>query len=511
MNFYKFREANFHKFLFIILILILVLSNFMSLAEENEENLEEICQWERIEERPENFSDQEYEALLKKCQSYYQEKSKEIEKDITKTEKEKKTLQNKIYILSKKIENLNYQIYQSNLIIRDLGIQAQDTEASIGKTSFKIEKLKEQLVNILQLIYEEGQKSLIEILLSEEKLSDFFNNLMALEALNSKNQELLQEIKNLKTHLENQKQSLEEEKRSLEKMVAIQSLQKKESAQMKKEQEHFLRMTEAEYQQYLKQKKEAEEKVAKISEKLWKLLIGVREIPEYGKAVKIAKFVSEQTGVRAAFLLGILTQESLIGRNIGQCFLKDFETGMGVIALDGKKWPRVMRPNRDIPIFLEIIENLNQSKNLNLKSDRIPISCWIPICSKYYKGPYCQAKVDSEGNITCAYKNYSPFGWGGAMGPAQFISSTWNLYKDEIKNLTGEVADPWDFRDASLAAALLLRDCGALSNERSAAVCYLGADYLGYADSVLWFAKCHQDYIDTGSMSLECQKAMDLE
>ena len=91
-----------------------------------------------------------------------------------------------------------YQIYQSNLIIKDLGVQVKDTEASIGKTTLKIEDSRELLSNILRTIYEEDQKSLLEILLSEETLSGFFENLMALETLNLKNQELLEDIKNLK-------------------------------------------------------------------------------------------------------------------------------------------------------------------------------------------------------------------------------------------------------------------------------------------------------------------------
>jgi len=499
--------------LFAILISAFVLPNFQSFAQE--ENLEEICQWEKIEEKPEGLSDEEYEILLRNCQTYYQQKSEEIKKDITKTEKEKQTLQNKIYTLRKKIEDLSYQIYQSNLIIKDFSLQIEDTETSIQKTTLKIEDSKERLASILRTIYEEDQKSLIEILLSEATLSGFFDSLIALETLNVKNQELLENIKSLKSYLETEKESLDKEKSGLEKMVAIQSLQKKESEKIKKEQEYFLKMTEAEYQKYLKEKKETEEKVAKIGEKLWKLLIGVREIPIYEEAVRIAKFVEEQTGIRAAYLLGILTQESMIGRNVGQCFLLEPETGIGVIALDGKKWPRVMNPTRDAPFFLEIIKNLNQTKNLNLQPNRQPISCWIPVCATEYKGrlyfDYRGVSVDGEGNITCSKKGYVPYGWGGAMGAAQFIPSTWKRYQDEIAQRIGEAPDPWDFRHATLASALLLKKCGGLSNEREAAVCYLGADYLGYARSVLWFASCHQDYIDTGSMSSECQEKIGLK
>ena len=498
-----------------LLLFGLILPSFFLLAEKEIENLgkvcEEICQTEK---KPEGLSDKEYKDLLKNCEAYYKAKSEEIEKDITKTQQEKKTLQNQIYILKNKIKNLDYQIYQNKLVIKDISAQISDTKSSIADTSLRINEAKEKLVNILRLIYEEDQKSFVEILLSENKLSDFFNNLVALEELNAKNQEILEHIKRLKSYLEKQKESLDREKRGLEKVIAIQNLQREESSQTKKQQEYILKMTEAEYQKYLKEKEEIEERAEEISNRLWKLLIGVREVPEYGEAVEVAKFVEKQTGVRAAFLLGILTQESQIGQNVGQCFLEEPKTGMGVIAYNGRKWPRVMQYKRDVPIFLEIIENLNRTKNLNLKFNKVPISCWIPCCVPAYGRRHYVYKgisIDEKGNITCPKKGYVPFGFGGAMGAAQFIPSTWKKYEDEIKKRTGETPDPWDFRHASLASALLLRKCGALSNERSAAACYLGVDYLGYADSVLELAKCHQQYIDTGSMSLVCQKKIGLD
>ncbi len=228
--------------LLFILISVFTLPNLKSFAQVN---LEEVCQSEEI---CQTLSDVECRQLLEKCAKYYEEKSAQIEEDITKTEQEKKTLQNQVYILRKRITNLDYQIYQSNLAIKDLGFQIEDTESSIEKTSLKIRDSRYQLANILQRIYEEDQKSLIEILLSEKELSDFFDDLMALEILNSKNQELLETIKSLKSSLESEKELLSEEKEDTERMVKIQILQKQESAKTKKEQEYFLKLTEAEYQ-----------------------------------------------------------------------------------------------------------------------------------------------------------------------------------------------------------------------------------------------------------------------
>ena len=246
-----------------------------------------------------------------------EEQISQYEGDITKTQQEKKTLQNQISILKKKIAKLDLQIQQSNVMIKDLSFQINDTEASIGKTSLKIEDSKEKLSYILRTIYEEDQKSLIEILLSEPEISDFFDNLVALESLNTKNQELLENIKSLKSYLESQKQSLDEEKDDLEKILEIQLLQKQESQTTKKEQESILEKTKGKESEYQKLLTETQKKAQEIRTRIFEL-IGVPKAPTFGEAYEIAKYAEALTGVRPAFLLAILTQESNIGRNVGQ-------------------------------------------------------------------------------------------------------------------------------------------------------------------------------------------------
>jgi membrane-bound lytic murein transglycosylase B len=449
-----------------ILISTFVLPNLKGLAQVN---LDEICQsMEKIEQACQTLSDIECRQLLEECANYYEEKSAQIEKDVTKTEQEKKTLQNQIYVLKKKIKNLDYQIYQSNLAIKDLGFQIEDTESSIEKISLKIKDSRYQLANILQCIYEEDQKSLIEILLSEKELSDFFENLTALEILNSKNKELLDNIKSLKSSLESEKELLSEEKEDTQRLLKIQTLQKKEQQETKEEQEYFLELTEAEYQKYLREKEENEKRAAEIRARIFEL-IGVPEAPTFGEAYEIAKYVERITGVRPALLLAVVTQESNIGKNVGQCYLKNPSTGEGVIAFNGKEVSRVMKPSRDVEPFLEITKELGRDPYNTL------VSCPMS------------------------------YGWGGAMGPAQFIPSTWVLYRDKVKAITGKAADPWDIKDAFLAAALYLADYGAAQQtynaEWKAAMIYFSGTtntkYRFYGDSVMKIASQYEEDIKT--------------
>ena len=450
-------------FLLFILILALVLPNFIF----GEENLEEVCQQEKIEEQAKILSKDEYRKLLEKCQKYYEEKSAQVEKDISKTEKEKQTLQNQITLLKNKIKNLDYQVYQSNLMVTDLKLQIGDTENSIEKTSLKIADSAEKLANILRVIYEEDQRSFLEILLTEPKLSVFFDNLVALEKISLKNQELLKEIKDLKSYLEKQKSSLEEERGSLEKAIQIQTLQKQESETTRKTQEQFLKMTETQYQQYLKEKQEIEKRAAEIRARIFDL-VGVPEAPNFGQAYEIAKYVEGLTGVRPAFLLAVLHQESNIGKNVGKCYVTNLQTGAGVNIRTGAVVNRVMKPmglsgrKGDTDDFFRITSELGRKWN------ETPVSCPIP----------------------------SVGGYGGAMGPAQFIPTTWILYRDRVAQRVGKTPDPWNIKDAFVAAALYLADYGAAQRTRNgewkAAMIYFSGStntrYSWYANSVLKIA-----------------------
>jgi len=398
-------------FLFSFFFLFFVFSNFFISAQEE-------CQ-----------TKQECEALLKK----YEEQIAQYKKKINKTHQEKKTFQNKISILKTKIEKLKLQIQQSNILIKDLSFQIEDTESSIEKTSIKIEDSEQKLIDILRTIYEEDQKSLIEILFSNPQLSDFFNNLMNLESLGYKNQELLESIKKLKTTLEKQKQSLKEEKEDLERISKVQTLQKKEVEEIKKEQEQILKMTEKQYQKYLKEKKELEKRVAEVTKKIAQLTLAGLKVPVSPKELyELAESAGKLTGARPALILGLIEVESALGVNVGQCNC----AGQPVCRHPELSYKQVMRSNQ-----WSAFETI--TKELGLNPNTTPISCYI-----------------GGGQIQM----------GGAMGPAQFMPNTWlNLgYKQRVENLTGiKPANPWRPTDAFLATALYLADFNASTKKRS--------------------------------------------
>ena len=112
-------------------------------------------------------------------------------------------------------------------------------------------------------------------------------------------------------------------------------------------------MTEVQYQQQLTQKQATEQEISKIKNKIFQLagLGANQETLKFEDAVILAKKVAALTGIRPAFLLAILTQESNIGQNVGQCYLTNNLTGGGVNITSGRSVAKVMSPARDVQPF----------------------------------------------------------------------------------------------------------------------------------------------------------------
>jgi peptidoglycan hydrolase CwlO-like protein len=459
----------FFKIAFFAFCLALFLPIFFGLAEISNFDKQKTCNsMEEIEKICSSISSAECRKILEECESYLEEESKKIEKDISKTKKQKATLSSEINNLINKIKDLEYKIQQNKVSVKNLILEIEDTQVSIKKTSERLEKSKEELKGILREIDEREKEPLIGIILTEDSLSGFFDELFYLETLSEKTKNLVEEIKGTKRELEEKEEIMTEKKTDLENLLKVQMLQKSQSEEAKKEKDILLKMTEAEYQKYLKEKQKIESQAAKIRSRIFEL-IGVVKAPTFGEAYELAKYVERITQIRPAFLLAILTQESNIGKNVGQCYLKDVETGAGVNIRTGATVNNVMKPSRDINPFLEITQQLKRD------SFNTPVSC--PIASVG--------------------------GYGGAMGPAQFIPSTWMRYKDRLYEILGKTPDPWSIKDSFLAAGLLLKDLGASSRspeaERKAAILYFSGStnsrYSFYAESVMSIAQKYEQDI----------------
>lgn len=376
----------------------------------------------------------------------------QLEKDIDSQKQIIQQKQNEGVSLERDIAILNAKIQSSTLSIqaRILSIQKLDDDISdkvqiIGALSAKLNSEKESLAQILRQTRELNDTSLIEFGLSSKTLSSFFSDADKFSILENALAESFQEIVSTQNETTDQKNQLEDKKAEEVALRKLQELERQRLSDNKKQKDSILAQTRGQEKAYTAILKQKEKSAAQIRAELFSLQ-GSKAI-SFGDALSFAKSVGAKTGVRPALILGILREETNLGANVG--------TG---------NWKVDMHPTRDQPIFAQI------TAELGYNPDTMPVSkkAW--------------------------------YGWGGAMGPAQFIPSTWVLYKDKISQVTGNnPPDPWKPEDAFTAAALLLKDNGAakgtIAAERFAALCYLAGcknatkkAYSFYADDVLDFA-----------------------
>ncbi len=411
-----------------------------------------------------------------------EEELKRLEEEITRTERgltiteaEKESLQYQIRQLQGQIDHLSAQIQRNKVIIQSLGLQIEDTKGSIQKTTQKIESSREELAETLRIMNMEGRTSVLETIFKGDDLSSFFGNLNSLERLSEGTKNIMDEVRALRMELRDEKEYLEDFRTETEQVARAQELQRQEEEAARREYERIHGMTEEEYQRQLAQREELEKRKREIEEKIFQL-VGIPEVemPTFAEALETAEWVEGKTGIRPAFLLAIIMQESALGRNVGQCYIADASSGTSQHIHNGQYYSNGIHPTRDLPLFLQI------TKELERDPKQTPVSCPLS------------------------------YGYGGAMGPAQFIPSTWQSVRPSVSGMLGREADPWRISDSFLASSTLLRNLGGVSNERRAALQYFaGSNWQAshvqfYGDQVANRTNCIQIFIDDGTMSDFC-------
>lgn len=347
----------------------------------------------------------------------------ELEAQLSATVGEKKTLSNRIKQLKNEQAALRLKIKQTSLQIEDLQEKMTDTKAAIETNEQKSARLKDELTILLRILYQKNRQPIIVAVARGDGVSAILRETKKYEQLSTQIESLVEKTRAINDALNTEQEIYEAQHEDADRLLKIATVQQSALNGKLAEQSQLLSETqgkESTYQQLLADNKK---RAAEIRSRMYELL-GVGTQINFGQAVSIATWVEEQTNVPAAFLLAILTQESNLGKNVGTCNRPGDPPE--------KSWKVVMKPTRDQEPFLAI------TKELGRDPDITPVSC--PMRNK----------------------DGSQMGWGGAMGPAQFIPSTWVGYKDRVSALTGKKpADPWDIRDAFVAAALLLKNNGA--------------------------------------------------
>jgi len=381
----------------------------------------------------------------------------QYEGQVTSYQKQGTSLNGEISQLNAKISKLNLQIQATTLTIKQLDNQIASTQSQIVVTQADITDKKTAIQSLMNTLYQTDHVSLIETFLKNPKLSDFWNDTQNISLLQDNLRQTVAQITDLQGQLQDQEQQFEASKADAASAAAYQAAQAKEISSTKNQKSQLLAATKGQESKYQALLKQTQATAAQIRNRIFQLLGGGQL--SFEDAYQYAKLASSATGIDPSFTLAILDRESALGQNVGKC---SYKTAMSPA---------------NIPLFLAI------TQSLGLNPDEMQVSC--PNADGVY---------------------------GGAMGPAQFVPSTWNLYAPGVGKITGDnPPSPWNNADAFVATALYLKDgmvgCQALytalaSQERcTAAKYYAGSrwrNYLWtYGEAVVERAQSFADDIQT--------------
>lgn len=378
-----------------------------------------------------SLTPEERSTLTQQLEALEAEAAK-LDKEIANTQTEARTLANEVKIIDKEIKKKELEIRRLSLVIQQTQTDIRKKTANINEAKGKIGGSQKSLSASVKQLSQEDADNLLVLMLKNDSLSDFFLVLNNHEQIQENLQSTLGSLREYKASLEEEKAELEEYQKGQEDTKSIQEINRRSLADKRKERDQLLKLTQGKeslFQQLLKQKKTD---IAAIKNKLFYLQqAGITA----EQALAAAKAATAKTGIRTAFLLALLEVETG----------KQFENGQITVGhnLGTGHWKRDM---------YDCYINLGKPKT-----------------AESQKTAFFQITAELGINPDTAPVSRMPnYGCGGAMGPAQFIPTTWVLFKDRVANLTGRgMASPWNVEDAFTAAALYLADSGAASQQKA--------------------------------------------
>ncbi len=394
-------------------------------------------------------TDAERKARLEAALNQVEQQIMVQERLVTSKKSERQSLERDISVIEGEINQAKLGIEARAIAISQLSDQIGDKVVVLQILEERLKKQEQSLADLVRKSAAMDDFSLVEVMLSKKSFSEFFTEVASFGAIKKSLNESMLALAGIQNDTYEQKGLLENKQESEAEMKRIQELEKKEIEAKEKNKSSILSVTKGQETEYRKLLQAQQKTAAELRNALFNLLGGGGGI-SLPVAVELAQYAETKTGVKAAMILAILEQETNLGSNLGSCVYNDIKIDRAV-----------MHPDRDQPVFLAI------ANILGFDARSRSVSC-----------PLVRGGVRT--------------GWGGAMGPSQFIPSTWAVYGGIVKsgntwvyseasdairriNGTGSAANPFNNRDAFLATALLLRDNGATgsySADRMAALRY---------------------------------------
>ena len=138
------------------------------------------------------------------------------QKQIHAVESEKKTILSEVEDLIYKISNYESQISDLNDQLSSLENKIKEAEENLAKEEQNYKEQNEAMQERINIIYEKGETTFLDMLLGSNSLMDFISNYYLASLVTEADNERLEEIEKKKNEIAIAKESLENDKKSLE-------------------------------------------------------------------------------------------------------------------------------------------------------------------------------------------------------------------------------------------------------------------------------------------------------
>ncbi len=325
----KSRFKNKKQFILaILMLLVLVLSNFSFLSAKVQASSDE-------DEVKDDIDD--------------------ISKKIEKEQAAKSALEAELAKIQSSVYSTQEQIDKVRALIKESEENIARMEKEVDQMVDKIDLQKEFLKNLLQEVYYQRKSPVVSSAVLSDDFSQVFGVVDSYLTMEEKIMQIAQQIRDTKEKIEAEQEEIAEAKEEHEKILAV-----------KVDQQHELLADRAETQGDIAEKEasisELQEKMAELKADLNRILGKSYDTGEIKDAIK---FANKKTGVSKGYLFGMLSMESGGNPLAGACTYKN--AGMS----DSRK-----------EYFKDIVDELNDEGDKDYDYKKMPVSC----ASKSYPG-----------------------------------------------------------------------------------------------------------------------------
>lgn len=311
--------------------------------------------------------------------------------------------------LSAELVLAELQLQQTLVTIAAATHDIDQLTVELDRLAQNITALRIHLGQVVRALYEHEQTTPVDIVLSTASLGRVLSEQRTYQTLQQRAVLLIAQLREGQLTAAGRQRELIDRRSEIERLHTAQAYQQAAIADQRENQKRQLvqvRLSQADLTQRLT---EAEQARREIAQHIF-TLHAVALTSTLTDAFTAARYAATLTGVRPSLLLAILKIETNVGANIGS----------GV-------FPDDMHPDSREP-FLRLMAKLGRDPQ------RTPIS---------------RRPTDYQG-------------WGGAIGPGQFMPATWEQHEERVRVLMGkEVPDPFTLADALVAVGVMLADRGA--------------------------------------------------